>query len=148
MSAASLEDRIKYLEDKDAIKDLVYTWTFYVNKGWNDKVANVDAMPLIYTEDVSGGMPQMNSEVRGLKQLMTDLRVDTADIIVSMHSMGNGIIKIDGDSATGNWLMQIYVRRESGTRQLYMSVEHKYVRTPDGWRINHGLIYVGGMVQS
>lgn len=148
MSDAALEGRVKYLEDKDAIKDLVYMWTFYVNKGWSDNVADVNAMPLIYTEDVSGGMPQMNSQVNGLKDLMDSLRVDTEDIIVSMHAMVNPIIRIDGDSGTGNWLMQIYVRRESGTRQLYMSVEHDYVRTSDGWRINKGVIYIGGMVQS
>ena len=148
MSELSLENRVKHLEDKNAIKDLVYQWTFYVNKGWNDNVADVDAMPLIYTDDVSGGMPQMNSQVNGLEQLMADLRTDTADIIVSMHAMVNPIIKIDGDAATGNWLMHIYVRRETGTRQLYMSVEHGYVRTAQGWRINKGLIYIGGMVQT
>ena len=148
MSNLTLEERIQRLEDLEAIRDLVYRWAFYVNKGWNDMVAEIEAMSLIYTEDVSGGMPQMNSQVDGLEQLKKDLAADTADIIVSVHSMTNPVIDLDGDTAKGNWLMRIYVHRETGTRQLFMSTEHAYVRTDEGWRIRQGYIYMAGMLEA
>jgi ketosteroid isomerase-like protein len=148
LTSQTLEERVQRLEDLEAIKDLVYRWAFYVNKGWNGMIADIDALSLIYTEDVSGGMPQMDSHVEGLEQVKKDLAADTADIIVSMHSMTNPVIDLEGDMAKGNWLMRIYVHRENGTRQLFMSVDHDYVRTNQGWRIKKGYIYIAGMLEA
>lgn len=130
-----IEDRLRRIEDVQAIQDLVYTWTFHVNKGSRNTVVDVEAMRKIYTEDVVGESPGMKLRIEGIDDLIENLRTDTSAIVFSMHSLTNPIIKVEGETAVGDWLMWIAVKRPHGFRQVYMNVNHCYARTAQGWRI-------------
>lgn len=142
----SLEARLGRLEDAEAIRLLVAQWAFHVNKGWGGKTADVDAMRSIYVEDAVGEMPDTNSRIEGLEAIMTSLRADTADIEFVMHSLTNPIVVVDQDTATGNWLMWIVVRRIGEIRQVYLSLDHGYLRTGEGWRIATATARLGAII--
>ena len=54
-----------------------------------------------------------------------------------LHALGSPLIVVDGDTATGDWTIQVESRRRDGSG--LMSVAGRYSdtfrRTPDGWRI-------------
>jgi hypothetical protein len=142
MSATSLEDRIRRLEDIEAIRNLMATYAFHVNKGWDGKVVDVEKMPSIFAEDIRWES-NMGPGGAGLDQLMGSLKQDTEVVDFSMHSYTNPIIEVDGEKATGNWLMWIAVRREGGPRLVFASLDFKYSRTSNGWRIQWASLHIG-----
>lgn len=106
MNTTSSEERIQKLEDIEAIKNLMARYSFHTNKGWNGQVVDVDAMPSIFTEDiqyVSKDFKELSAA--GSEQGMKVLLETTKQIEFSMHSFINPIIAVDGDRATGNWLL-------------------------------------------
>lgn len=63
-----------------------------------------------------------------------------------MHVFLNPIVEVEGDSATGNWLIWIGVKREGAGRLVLLSLDLTYRRTEDGWRITSALLHVGAMM--
>lgn len=143
MSTLSLEERIKKLEDIEAIKDLMAHYAFYTNKGWNGKVVNVEEMPSIYAKDAKVEDADMHINIVGLDEIMKDLPHSTADVDFSMHSFLNPIIVVDGDKATGKWLLWIGSKIKGSARAVFMSADFTYVRTTQGWRIQTGNEHFG-----
>jgi len=144
MSATSLADRIQRLEDLEAIRDLTARYAFHVNKGWHGKVVDVDAMPSLFTDDVryeSPDIPELSAV--GLERGVQVLKESTAALDFSMHSFTNPILAVDGDQATGNWLMWIASKAGGGARQVFASVDLGYVRQPQGWRIQSVTLRIG-----
>ena len=73
------------------------------------------------------------------------VHVDATDF--SMHSFTNPVIDIEGDKATGNWLLWIGSSRNGGTpNEVFMSEDVTYVRTSEGWRIKMVDIRFGMML--
>jgi ketosteroid isomerase-like protein len=135
MSKISLEERIQRLEDIEAIKDLTARYASAVNKGWNGREIDVEAMPSIYAEDARWDSDFMGVHAQGLEVIMAGLPESTAMVEFSMHSFLNPTITIDGDGATGNWLMWIASKVDDDPRAVYLSADLTYTRTVEGWRI-------------
>ncbi len=149
MSTATLEQRIQRLEDIEAIKRLTAKYAFAINKGWNHKLVQVDAMPGIFTPDARWESKAMKVTAEGLEAIMKALKEQTEHTDFSMHSYTNPIIEIDGDRATGNWLFWIASRRNSGPpNEVFMSEDIVYVRTPEGWRIQRVDVQFGMMLMN
>jgi hypothetical protein len=147
MSAMSLEERIKRLEDIEAIKDLMSRYAFYINKGWNGREVDIDKMALIFTVDATWESRAMKLKAVGLEELMRGLRAATERNEFSMHSFTNPIIEVDGDEAKGNWLMWIASKRNgSAPNEVFMSEDLTYVRTERGWRIKTVELHFGMML--
>ncbi|MEI9939205.1 MAG: nuclear transport factor 2 family protein [Pseudomonadota bacterium] len=142
----ALERRIQRLEDKEAIRDLMARYAHCINKGWNGKAVDVEQIPTIFAPDAKWDSPDMGLSGVGSDAIMASLRAETAIIDFSMHAFLNPIVEVDGDSATGNWLMWIGVKREGGARLVLLSLDLRYVRTADGWRIQSALLHVGAML--
>lgn len=51
MNTTSFEARIQRLEDIKAIKNLMGRYSFHINKGWNDYLGDVEAMPTIFAHN-------------------------------------------------------------------------------------------------
>ncbi len=111
METISLEERVQKLEDIEAIKKLTAQYSYHINKGWNNKVVHVDAMPAIFSEHAVWESKAMKIRAEGLQDLMDILRRETEHTDFSMHSYTNPIIDISGDEATGNWLFWIGSKR-------------------------------------
>ncbi len=148
MNTTALEERIQKLEDIEAIKNLMARYAFHTNKGWNGKVVDVEAMPSIYAEDASGEIVGMQRKYQGLKHIMETLKEETAVHDFSMHSFTNPIIAVDGDHATGNWLLWIAVKNKEVKRQVFASEDITYVRTTQGWRIQTITMHAGMAIDS
>jgi hypothetical protein len=146
MSTEALERRVQRLEDKDAIRDLTARYARCINKGWNGKLVDVEQIPTIFAPDAKWDSPDMGLSGVGSHAIMESLRAETAIIDFSMHAFLNPIVEVVGDSATGNWLMWIGVKREGGARLVLLSIDLTYGRTADGWRITSALLHVGAMM--
>lgn len=142
--ALTLETRVQRLEDLDALRDLTARYVFHVNQGWNGQVVDVEAMPSLFTDDVtyrSPDMPALSSV--GLTEGMEVLRRTTAHLDVAMHGLANPILTVDGDAAAGDWLMWIVSRAGGVATQVFASIEVAYVRLPHGWRIRAIDFHIG-----
>ena len=147
MNTLPLEQRIQRLEDIEAIKDLTARYSFHINKGWNNKVVHVDAMPAIFAEDAIWESKAMKVKAIGLEEIMKALSEGTEHSDFSMHSYSNPIIDVEGEKATGNWLFWIGSKRNGGpANQVYMSEDITYVRTEKGWRVKTVDVHYGMML--
>ncbi|WP_344564421.1 hypothetical protein [Streptomyces axinellae] len=54
---------------------------------------------------------------------------------------------IDGDTATGDWLMWVGSVMADNPRSVYLSADMTYTRTDKGWRVQTVLIGFGTMVR-
>ena len=144
MNTANLEARIQRLEDIEAIKNVTARYSFDVNKGWNDKKIDVEAMPFIFAKDAIWESKDMNTSVKGVEQIMLDLLESTKNVEFSMHSFTNPIIEVDGDTATGNWLFWVASRNAGlAPNEVFMSAYIAYVRTEKGWLIQTFNLHFG-----
>jgi ketosteroid isomerase-like protein len=146
MSQISLEERVKRLEDLEAIKDVTARYAAAVNKGWNGETVDVSAMPSIYAEDARWESDDMGVSAVGLDTIMAGLPESTSMVEFSMHSFLNPIIAVDGDEAAGSWLMWIASRINADPRAVYMSSDMTYTRTREGWRIQSVRMHFGMLV--
>ena len=146
MTVLNLEDRIRRLENIEAIKLLMARYALYINKGWHGKVVNVEEMPSIYATDAKWESADMNLSVTGLYEIMDSIRKETASVDFSMHSLTNPIIEVEDDRGTGNWLMWIINNTAGVARQVYISMDLTYRRTAEGWRIQTVNLQVGTVV--
>ncbi|MEU7044066.1 nuclear transport factor 2 family protein [Streptomyces varsoviensis] len=146
MTATTFEERILRLEDLEAIRDLTARYADAINKGWNGKTVDADAIPHIFTADAR--WENFDGEVtHGADAIAAELPKATAGVQFSMHTFLNPVITVDGDTATGNWLMWVGSVIAGSSRSVYMSADMTYTRTDEGWRIQSVLIGFGTMVR-
>lgn len=131
----SLEQRIQHLEDIESIKKLQATYGHYVDKGWNGKEVNFEDLPTLFTEDATWECEAMGVNAKGIHNIINMLKEATADGELGMHSFTNPIIDIDGDNATGKYLLWVGVKGGGVTNLVYQSEDVVYVRTSNGWKI-------------
>lgn len=139
MSESPLEQRLRRLEDHEAIRDLTARYADAINKGWNGKHLDLDAITEIFAVDARWEGPQ-GEFTESADAIAAELPEATAMVEFSMHTFLNPIISVDGDTATGNWLMWIASIVAGDPRAVYMSAAMTYTRTDAGWRIQS--IYV------
>lgn len=132
---AALEQRVGRLEDIEAIRDLTARYADAINKGWNGKTLDVDAIRDIFVTDARWESHEGEVTV-GADAIAAKLPEATAMVELSMHAFVNPIITVDGDAATGQWLMWIASVVTDNPRAVYMSADMTYTRTDTGWRIH------------
>ncbi|MDJ1134749.1 nuclear transport factor 2 family protein [Streptomyces iconiensis] len=146
MTATTLEERILRLEDIEAIRDLTARYADAINKGWNGKTVDADAIPDIFAADAR--WEGFDGEVtHGADAIAAVLPKATSVVQLSMHTFLNPVITVDGDTATGDWLMWVGSVMADNPRSVYMSADMTYTRTDKGWRIQSVLIGFGTMVR-
>jgi SnoaL-like domain len=144
---SSLEERIQRLEDIEAIKKLTATYADYVNKGWDGKGVAFDKLPSVFAEDARWESAAMNVNTVGRDEIVQMLRKETAGGDFAMHSFTNPIIEVNGDTATGTWLLWVGVKQGDAADEVFQSEDLKYVRTVDGWRIQSLNLHFGTMLK-
>lgn len=120
----------------------------YVNKGWNGKVVDFDKLPSVFTEDARWECAAMNVNTVGRNEIVQMLKQSTAGVNFAMHSFTNPIIDIDGDKATGNWLLWVGVKHGEVANEVFQNEDLTYVRTTQGWRIQSIALHFGTLLNS
>jgi len=142
---ANLEARIQRLEDIEEITKLTATYGLYVNKGWNGEVVDFGKLPDVFTPDARWQSAAMNADVTGIEHIIELLTTATAPGDLAMHSFTNPIIDINGDTATGNWLLWVAGTSGDDGTEVFQSEDLTYTRTPRGWRIQSLDLHFGAL---
>lgn len=143
-NSLTLAERIQHLEDIEAIRKLTATYALYVNKGWNGKEANLDKLGAVFAEDARWS--NATTTAIGPDGIARMLEPAMAILDFAMHSFSNPIIDVDGDHATGNWLLWVAVKSGTSANEVFQSEDLTYVRTNSGWRIKNLSLHFGTML--
>lgn len=143
--ADSIEDRLRRLEDFEAIRSLKAFYAKCADSKYTDDhrrkpQAEIDAITrrqvdTVFTQDaVWDGGPQFG-EIRGRDAIYEHLRAGRWSF--SMHYFLNPHIELDVDRAHATWMLWQPCTFEEGDRAMLMSAttEDDYVRTASGWRL-------------
>jgi SnoaL-like protein len=140
----TLEQRIKRLEDLEAVRDVTARYAAAVSKGWNGKTVDLAAIGSVFACDARWESRDMGLAADGVDAIIASLPRSTSMVEFSMHAFLNPVLTLDGDTASGSWLLWIASVIGQDPRAVYLSADMTYTRTDQGWRIqavdvHHGL---------
>jgi len=95
-----INDQLRTLIDKEAIRDLMHTWFYLVDEG-----KAVEALDRFTTEDVTfdgGSLGKEDSKEEWRE--MTEV-IFREELLLTRHLVSNGIVELDGDKAYGKWYL-------------------------------------------
>jgi hypothetical protein len=141
MAELTLEQRIRRLEDVDAISNLTARYGQAVNKAPGNDV-DLAAIPEIFTPGARWSSDELGTTV-GAAAIAAELPMATAMVEFSMHAFLNPVITVDGDTANGSWLLWIASVHNHRPGTAYLSADMNYLRTAAGWRIDEVQINEG-----
>lgn len=143
---SGIEDRVRRLEDLEAIRDVTARYADAVNRGYSGKVIDYDAMAAVYADDAVWRSPSMNIREEGRDNIIASLRQQAPTVDTAIHGFVNPVIDLDGDTATGRWIMPLGSVHDGKSRVVFMSSDFGYRRTAGGWRIAAVEVSFGVMV--
>lgn len=115
MGTVTLEDRIKRLEDIEAIKRLMSTYCYHADNRDGDNWSEVFAEDGVFETDLWGST-EGRKAIRALQHRS-----------FAIHYNTNGIIDIDGDKANGKWLLLMpcsFDTAEGGKRAVWAAAKY------------------------
>jgi hypothetical protein len=133
-----LLNRIRTLEDIEAIKKVTAQYCRASDKDGSEKENYVEGIHACFTEDGvwDGGEVGYAKGIEGFRNLWgSDFFAQTLPFV--NHLALNPVIEVKGDEATGDWHLvaqQIFNGEATWTAGRY---HNQYARTPKGWRIKH-----------
>ena len=131
----SLEERVRRIEDYQAILDLKGRYCNACDGGWERPSHDYDVVSELFTGDaVWDGRPGLPlAEGReAIRAMMKNFR-DKLPFII--HHVMNPVITIEGDTATGHWHAIIHYRRPNGASTSFAFYEETYVKRDGRWLI-------------
>lgn len=143
--APSIEERLRLVEDYEAIKQLKAFYAKCADSKYTDDhrrkpQAEIDAITrhqvdTVFTEDGIWDGGAQFGEIRGRDAIFAHLR--SGRWTFSMHYFLNPHIELQGDRAHATWMLWQPCTFENGNRSMLMSAttEDDYVRTPSGWQM-------------
>ena len=142
---SDLELRIRRLEDIEAIRALKAKYSMHADEKYTDdhqlrseqeRDAIARDQASVFTDDAIWDGGQQFGVLRGKEAIHTSLK--SIGWKFAMHYFLNPVIKVDGDRATGRWMLwEVATVNTTDTAVFLAAVtEDEYVRTPDGWRIS------------
>jgi ketosteroid isomerase-like protein len=91
----------------------------------------------LFTEDGVLRMPDVPIEMNGREEIRTGGERLQAQWDFFVQNTHPGVIRIDGDTATGRAYMQEIARMQSGFQGLNYAIYHdRYRRTDEGWKFS------------
>jgi hypothetical protein len=153
VDGGDLEARIRVLEDREAIRDLVAAYHRWCDGGWGrladglvaaqpggsrpthdgDRVAELFVEDGVYRA-VHDGPPSDHYPAAYGREEIRRLVNSWQPMPWAIHYSTNPVIRVDGDRATGEFkgLMRLSL---DGFYPLHVVYRGEFVRTPVGWRI-------------
>lgn len=133
MSPSSLEARLQRLEDIEAIRTLKHTYATLCDEGYR-----ADPLAALFTEDAiwDGGVL---GRFEGREQIRAFFAGCSKTVSFAIHHLGNPVIEVTGDEATGHWFLLEPLVFAKGSQAFWMAARYhdRYVRTAPGWRFAH-----------
>ncbi|MBP2284833.1 hypothetical protein H4V97_003151 [Flavobacterium sp. CG_23.5] len=83
---------------------------------------------------------------KGNKQI-SEMLGKSSTFTIAQHSFTNPIIDVDGDTATGKWLLWVAVKGIEANI-FFESEDVKYTRTSGGWKIQSIELFVAQMLKN
>ena len=94
-----------------------------------------DRVALLFTPDGALRMPNVPVDLVGLDQIRAWGDRVPAFVDYLVQTTHPGIIRLDGDTASGRAYLQELIRLRDGSSHLNYAIYHdRYRRTPDGWK--------------
>ena len=92
-------------------------------------------MASLFTSDGALRMPNVPVDLVGLEQIRAWGERVPAFVDYLVQTTHPGMIRLDGDTASGRAYMCELIRLRDGSSQLNYAIYHdRYQRTPDGWK--------------
>ena len=135
MTTADLEARIQRLEDIEAIRQLKAHYCAACDDSYD-----ADRLAALFTEDAVWDGGRTFGVAEGREAIRAHFRGASDRVTIARHQVMNPIIDIDGDRASGHWLLfqPCTAAGTGGTEQavwLAATYTDGYARTDDGWLI-------------
>jgi ketosteroid isomerase-like protein len=133
MSDASLEARIRRLEDIEALKQLKARYAGYCDENYD-----ADRLAPLFTEDAIWDGGSMG-RYEGREAIRAFFASADRAVPFAIHHVTNPIIKVDGDRATGRWYLWQPCTFHQGNQGLWMAGRYDdiYRREADLWLFEH-----------
>jgi ketosteroid isomerase-like protein len=130
-----LEERIRALEDIEAIRHLRMTYHHYTNEGMYDRIGD------LYTEDAYVEFDTL-ANARGEQNVRALLLKLNGSVTLIKQFIGNHMVTLNGDSASG--ISYLDARYVQDGKPVIAAVRYadKYRRTADGWKMSEMLVKI------
>ena len=131
MSDLTLEARIRRLEDVEALKTLKYRYAEYCDRDYDPELL----APLFTTDAIWDG--GVLGRVAGRDAIRRFFAVASKAMPFAIHHVMNPTIEVNGDQATGGWLLWQPCIHVSGSALWVAGRYHDEYRREDGeWRFS------------
>ena len=131
-SSPTLEDRLRRLEDKQALLDLAHLYGFVMDE------RDLEGLSSLFTEDARLGSEDGVFDAQGLETIAKTYQ-GRYDVLGATHHFVHSAISrfddSDPDVARGLVSGHAEVVRQGETMVVALRYHDVYRRTPDGWRI-------------
>jgi hypothetical protein len=123
-------------EDALAIANLKATYCRFADLSTTDPDGTRAAFAELFTEDFVGdyGFRVLNGE-REIAEFMIEAIGGGSEWM--MHALGSPLIRVDGETATGDWTITVDSRRRDGEGLMRVAGRYSdtFRKTSAGWRI-------------
>lgn len=129
----SLEDRIRRLEDLEAIKTLKFRYANYCDDGYPP-----DLLAPLFSENAIWDGHSLG-RFEGREAIRAFFASCSKTVTFAVHHMINPVIQIDGDRATGDWVLWQPIVFARGNRAAWLAARYhdRYLRIDGVWRFEH-----------
>ncbi len=137
MTAATLEARIKRLEDIEEIRILKATYCDLCDAGVGDE-GNREALLALFTEDASVDFGMGEGSVfeghSGLRIFFGQVVANSVSFC--QHFVHNSVIDVEGDRATGRWYFEAPTTNAATNKAQWMAGRYieEYARVDGAWK--------------
>lgn len=133
MSEPSLEERIRRLEDIEALKQLKSRYARYCDDDYD-----AERLAPLFTEDaIWDGGALGRFESRGA--IRAFFAGASSVMPFAIHYVTNSVLEVDGDGATGSWYLWQPCVHANGNQALWLAGRYDdvYRREQGAWRFSH-----------
>jgi ketosteroid isomerase-like protein len=137
MSEKDVESRLREVEDRQAIENLVASYAYFIDVGWAGAGADPAQVAQLFSDDAEL-ISDDQGAVTGRSAILAWAQgiATMAGLLVS-HTLATPQIEIRGDEAEGRWHGIVGMRiGEASPAWLVGNYDYEFVRTGQGWRIS------------
>ena len=138
---SDLEARVRRLEDIEAIKQLKARYCAACDDGYD-----ADRLAALFTEDALWDGSKTFGVARGRDAIHRHFAGASARVTIARHQVMNPIVDVDGDTATGHWLLfqPCTNAGRDGEQAVWLAATYadRYARVEGGWSISATVIDV------
>ncbi len=131
----TMAQRLRRLEDIDAIQKLKARYCNYCDGGWDRPTHDYDGVASLFVEDGLWDARPLAPLAQG-REAIRDLFKGFQAAPFAVHYVTNPIIEVDGDTATGQWHLLLAITQGDDQQAFWVIgiYNDEFVRTPEGWR--------------